>query len=78
MLSKLMKALIERKLQIPYDQIVQKGSEQLDKHIEQNIIRHKLDIAESRAGIVTKRGCILDLVSIDDINVEIDNFVKTR
>jgi hypothetical protein len=78
MISTLMKALIEKKLQIPYDQIIQKGSEQLDKHIEQNVIGQNLTISESSAGLVTKRGFILDLISIDKINIEIDNFVKAK
>lgn len=78
MLSKLIKALIEKKLQIPYDRISEKSSEQLDEHIEKTIIHKKLNIAETNAGIVMKRGYVLDLVSIGDINIEIDNFVRTK
>ncbi len=78
MISHLMKTLIEKKLKLPYSEIAQKSAEQLDKHIEDNVIQKKLNIAESNAGIVTKRGCILDLISIEDVNVEIDNFVNAK
>ena len=53
-----------------------KGAEKLDEHIEQKIIKDKLTLSESGCRIIHKRGYALGLISIDDINKEIDSFAK--
>lgn len=76
MISALVKKIIEGKLALTLEEIESKGAEKLDEHIEQKIIKDKLTLSESGCRIIHKRGYALGLISIDDINKEIDSFAK--
>lgn len=77
MLSVLAKKIIEEKLNLTLKEIESKGAEKLDEYIEQKIVKGKLKLSESGCRIIHNRGSVLGLISIDDINEEIDSFVKS-
>jgi hypothetical protein len=76
MINALGKKLIEDLLDLPFNKISDYGSEELNDHIEQKVIKSKLTISESNCDIVLKRGYVLSLTSSEEINSQIDSILR--
>ncbi len=70
------KKLIEETLKMAFENIIESSSEQINAHIENNVIYDSLTIAESNCGdIVLTRGYVLELTTSEKLSEKIDNIL---
>ncbi|MFP4474699.1 MAG: hypothetical protein ACLFOY_04015 [Desulfatibacillaceae bacterium] len=69
------KQVISNKLGIPFDELQEWSAEELDRHIENNVIHKRLRVMEVAKQLVPGRGNVLDHIDMADIDRDIDSFI---
>lgn len=66
------KELIHETLQLDIEEISEMGSEELDKYIANEIVKHPLKIQKVASDLVPDRGLIFSTISNQDLDKNID------